>query len=357
MATATNEKEPQLTKQCSTCGATIVISPEDFVITCKFCGETTDVEGAKIPDHQMLPSLDSATIKANIDEFLRKNKIKAGASTEEIKVSYIPYWVVPFSSQTHYFGVQNSTVTRQKTETYKDSEGKTRTRTVNYSVPVYKPEEGDFSRSGRENVIARKHTAFYGFDKFQDTLFLENIKPFDYNSVKNLGADFINAEVNAHESQRETYGRVENENRSIAAGKVNKLVRCDSQISTQYPIYVHTPLWQARYKFQGKVYKVSAAGDSGKVVKGEIPLTLGRRITNLVLGLLLIAGGGIMAQLGYTMAQTNETMYVLMIIGIVLFVIGLFPSSTAFKMQLEKSDKIKRPPKQKGKQAPAKAAQ
>jgi len=48
-------------------------------------------------------------------------------------------------------------------------------------------------------------------------------------------------------------------------------------------------------------------------------------------------------------------MYVLLIIGIVLFVIGLLPSSTAFKMQLEKSDKIKRPPKQKGKPAPAPA--
>jgi len=350
MATAGSEKEPALTKPCPTCGATIVVSPEDFVITCKFCGETIDIEGMKIPDHQMIPSQDRSTIQANIDEFLRKNKIKAGASIEEVKASYIPFWLVPFSSQTHYFGVLNGTVTRQKTETYKDSEGKTRTRTVNYSVPVYKPEEGDFSRSGRENVLARKHTAFYGFDKFQASIFLENAQPFNFDSVKNLGADFINAEVNAHEAQQDTHGRVENDNRGIAAGKVSKLVRCDSQIQVQYPVYVHTSLWQARYKFQGKVYKVSAAGDSGKVVKGEVPLTLGRRITNLIIGLLLIVGGGIVAQLGYKLAQANETMYVLMIIGIVMLVIGFLPSSTAFRMQLEKSDKIKRPPKQKGKQ-------
>jgi hypothetical protein len=353
MAAAANEKEPELTKQCSNCSATIVVSPEDLVVTCKFCGETFDVEGTKIPDHQMLPSQDASTIKANIEEFLKKNKIKAGTSLDEIKVSYIPYWVVPFSSQTHYFGVLNGTVTRQKTETYKDSEGKTRTRTVNYTVNVYKPEEGDFSRSGRENVIGRKHTAFYGFDKFQSTIFLENIQPFKFESVKSLGAEFINAEVDAHESQRDAFGRVENENRGIAAGKVSKLVRCDSKIQTQYPIYVHTPLWQARYKFQGKIYKVSAAGDSGKVVKGEVPLTLGRRLTNLILGLALIVFGGVLAQNGYIMAQTNETMYLLLIIGIVLLIIGLVPSSTAFKMQLEKSDKIKKPPKKKAGAKPA----
>jgi len=314
--------------------------------------------GNKIPDHKMLPSQERSAIQANIQDFLRKNKIKQGASIEEVKASYIPWWLVPFSSQTHYFGVLNSTVTRQKTETYKDSEGKTRTRTVSYSVPVYKPEEGDFSRSGRENVIARKHTVFYGFDKFASTIFLENIEPFDFQKVKKHEAEFINAEVDAPEAQQDAYGRVENENRSIAASKVNKLVRCDSKVTLQYPTYVHAPLWTARYKFQGKVYKVSAAGDSGKVVKGEVPLTLGRRLTNLIIGLAIMVVGGIVAQVGFQNAQIpdNEMWYVAMIIGLVFMGISFMFTSTAFRMQLEKSDRIKKPPKKKAAPATAQAA-
>ncbi len=314
--------------------------------------------GNKIPDHKMLPSQERSAIEANIRDFLRKNKIKEGAALDEVKASYIPWWLVPFSSQTHYYGVLNSTVTRQKTETYRDAEGKTRTRTVSYSVPVYKPEEGDFSRSGRENVIARKHTVFYGFDKFASTIFLENIEPFDYQKVKKHEAEFINAEVNAHEAQQDAYGRVENENRSIAASKVNKLVRCDSKVTLQYPTYVHAPLWTARYKFQGKVYKVSAAGDSGKVVKGEVPLTLGRRLTNLIIGLAIMVVGGIVAQLGFQNGQIpdNEMWYIAMIIGLVVMGISFMFTSTAFRMQLEKSDRIKKPPKKKAAPVAAQAA-
>jgi predicted RNA-binding Zn-ribbon protein involved in translation (DUF1610 family) len=350
------EAEQSLVKKCVTCGNSIAVSPEDLVISCKFCGEVMDAGGKKIPNHQMLPSQESSAIQANIKDFLKKNKIKEGASIDEVKASYIPWWLVPFSSQTHFYGVLNGTVTRQKTETYKDSEGKMRTRTVSYSVPVYKPEEGDFSRSGRENVIARKHTVFYGFDKFASTIFLENVEPFDFQKVKKHDAEFINAEVDAHEAQQDAYGRVENENRAIAASKVSKLVRCDSKVTLQYPTYVHAPLWTARYKFQGKVYKVSAAGDSGKVVKGEVPLTLGRRMTNLILGLVIMVIGGIIAQIGFQNGQVvdQEAWYIATIIGLVLMGISFMATSTAFRMQLEKSDRIKRPPK-KAKVAPAAA--
>jgi len=222
---------------------------------------------------------------------------------------------------------------------------------------VYKPEEGNFARSGRENVIARKHTAFYGFDKFQDTIFLENVQPFDFNKVKVHAAEFINAEVDAHEAQMDAYGRVENGNRSIAAGKVSKLVRCDSQVNLKYPIYVHTALWTARYKFQGKVYKVSASGDSGKVVKGEVPLTLGRRMKNLILGLAIMVVASIVANYGFNEVQlnANDNGWIAVIIGIVIVALSFCPTSTAFKMQLEKSDKIKRPSKQKGQKPVARA--
>ncbi len=339
-----------MAKKCPTCGAVLAISPEDLVISCAYCGETMDVDGKKIPNHQMLPSMDTNTVRGNVLQFLKKNRISEGASIDELKAVYLPWWGVPFESDTHYFGVAQSSVQRQKTETYKDAEGNVRTRTVTYSVTVYKPEEGDFHRTGRENVIARKHTAFYGFDKFQDTIFLDNIQPFDFNHVKQHNAEFINAEVDAGEAQRDAFGRVENENRSIAAGKVYKLVRCDSNIRVDYPVYVHASLWQARYKFQGKSYKVSAAGDTGKVVKGEVPLTLGRRIFNLSIGLALMLVFAYVAQLGYDAFQgpDQEWGIIVMIIGLVVMGISFAFSQTAFRTQLEKSDKISRPKKQKG---------
>lgn len=337
--------EEDLTKNCTTCGAVIKLSPEDLVVTCQYCGETYDVDFNPVPGHKMLPTKHKNDIRKNVIEFLNDNRTDPELATIfEIKANYLPYWVVPFQSHTHYFGVEQSSVTRYRTRTrtVRDADGNTRTETYKepYQVTVYRPKEGDFNRNGNENVIARKHTAFYGFGEFQSTLFLDNICDFDYAQIEQADSEFINAEVDAHESQMITYGRVENQNRSIAAQGLHKLVRCDSQIQTNKPLYVHAPLWQVRYRFEDKVYKVSVAGDSGKVVKGEIPLTLKRRIFNYIIGMLLIIGGAVFGNWTYGMATgtTDETLgIILTIVAVVLIGLSILPLKNAFSIQLEKS--------------------
>lgn len=339
------ENQTEITKSCSNCGAVIAISPEDLVITCKFCGETFDVDGKKIPNHQLIPTKENNEITQNVENFLKKNKTDLDQATiQEVQLKYLPYWVVPFNSKTHYYGVLASSVTRYRTETrtVRTPDGKTRTETVQvpYQVSVYRPEEADFNRNGRENVIARKHTAFYGFNEFQSTLFLDNIIPFDFNKIKRLDAEFINAEVNSHEAQIETYGRVENTNRSIAQSRVQRLIRCDSVVNIDEPLYVHAPLWVVRYKFQDKIYKVSAAGDSGKIVKGEIPLTKKRRLINFILGVGLFFIFAILGNTGFNAFFVNSDDWGLFLtaISIVVMLVSFKPIKTSFQIQLEKSE-------------------
>jgi hypothetical protein len=332
----------ELTKQCPTCGVVIAISPEDVVITCKYCGSTFDVEGKKVPDHQMLPTLQEKAIKNNTIKFLQKHEgvtrgLDKQAVVEELKLNYIPYWVCPFNSNTHYFGVKQSSVTRTRVV----SDGKGGTKTESYTVPIYRPEEGDFARSGGEKVIARKHTAFYGFTNFEKKLKLDSIEAFDFEKIKSIDAEFINAEVNPVEASRESYGRVEDENRRIAGSRVNRLVRCDSKIEMYTPIYVHAPLWQVRYKFKNKVYKVSIIGDSGTILKGEIPLTLGRRAANYLAGLSLIIAGAIAGEYGFSLRSnilgtSGGLGLALMVLGAAAIVLSFILSRTAFRMQLEK---------------------
>lgn len=332
----------ELTKPCPTCGVIIAISPEDVVITCKYCGSTFDVEGKNVSDHQMLPTLQEKAIKSNTIKFLQKHEgvtrgLDKQAVIEELKLNYIPYWVCPFNSNTHYYGVKRSTVTRTST-TY-DRAGNPHTRT--YSVPIYREEAGDFAGSGGEKVIARKHTAFYGLNNFEKKLKLDGTEAFDFEKIKSLEAEFINAEVNPMEASREAYGWVEDENRRIAGSKVYKLVRCDSKIEMYNPIYVHAPLWQVRYKFKNKVYKVSIIGDSGTILKGEIPLTLGRRAANYLGGLSLIILGAISGQYGFSILNNILNMSgwlgnLLIILGVAAIALSFVLTRTAFRMQLEK---------------------
>lgn len=316
-----------------------------MVVTCQYCGETYDLDFNTIPDHKMLPTKHKNDVRKNVIEFLDDNKTDPELATIfEIKANYLPYWIVPFNSHTHYFGVEQSSVTRYrtKTRTVRDADGNTRTETYKeaYQVTVYRPKEGDFNRNGKENVIARKHTAFYGFSEFQSTLFLDNIQDFNYDAIEAADSEFINAEVDTHEAQMLTYGRVEDQNRAIASQGLSKLVRCDSQIETLKPLYVHAPLWQVRYRFEDKVYKVSVAGDSGKVVKGEIPMTLKRRIINYIVGMILIIAGSISGSFSFNMITTasNETWGVIItIIAVIVMGLSIIPLKKAFSIQLEKS--------------------
>ncbi|MFX0100106.1 MAG: hypothetical protein ACFFCS_11040 [Candidatus Hodarchaeota archaeon] len=337
-----SEEEVSMVKNCTTCSASIRVSPEDLVITCPYCGDTFDAGGNKIPDHQMLPTVPGDQIKENFMGFLKKNKVAVeNVSLDEVHLQYIPYWLVPFQSTTDYYGVKNGTVTRQRQVQYKDREGNTRTRTENYTVNVYKPVEDSFPRTGRENIIARKHTAFYGFENYQRGLHLDAIEPFDFAKIKEYEADFINAEVDVEEAKRDAHGSVENENRSIARSKVDKLVRCDSNINLGIPMYAHAPLWQARYKFQGKNYKMSANGVNGKVAKGEVPLTLGRRLVNYIIGIAIMMVGAIVGSF-IGMSEDDSMKIVGLIVGLAVMAISFVVTRTAFKMQLEKGEKMKK---------------
>jgi hypothetical protein len=334
----------ELTKKCSTCGAVLKISPEDLVITCNYCGETFDIEGKAVPNHKMLPTVDLDTIHGNIKEFLKKKRTNLNlVSMEETKLNYIPYWVSLFDSQTHYYGVEQSSVTRTrtKTRTITGADGKQRTETYteSYTVPVYSPTEGDFNRTGRENVLARKHTAFFGFDEYQETLSLEGIQDFDFQKIKSLNADFINAEVDPLEAQRTAFGRVENDNRNIANSRVYKLIRCDSNINVSNPEYVHAPLWQVRYRFDNKLFKVGASGNNGKILKGEIPITLKKRIISLSVGILILFLG---AALGQGALFFNEDWsIILVIIGVIIMILSFLITKNAFRVQIVKREKIK----------------
>jgi hypothetical protein len=285
-----------------------------------------NVDFNKVQGHKMIPTKSQKEVRS------------------KVKAIYLPFWFVPFDSSTHFYGVQQGSVTRYRTRTrtVRDSDGKTHTETYQeaYQVPVWRPVESNFNRSGRYSVIARKHAAFYGFHEFVSTLFLDNLVDFDYKLTKKDNCEFINAEVEKHEAQMETYGNVENDNRAQAASGLSRLVRCDSKVTVQDPLYVHAPLWLVRYSFNDKDYKVAIAGDSGKVLKGEIPISQKKRIINYAIAVVVLLAGAVLGNFGLPLAMVEETqVWGIIMIIIALVGIGLtaIPVRLAFKIQLEKS--------------------
>ena len=293
----------------------------------------------------MIPTKSQKEVRSNVEAFLKDQRVDMNlVSFEEVKSIYIPFWIVPFKSHTKFYGVQQGSVTRYRTKTRRvtDSNGKTRTETYQeaYQVTVWRPIDSEFNRNGRHSILARKHAVFYGFHEFVTTLLLDNLVDFDFEQIKKDKCEFINAEIEENDAQMQTYGDIENQNRSKAGSGLSRLVRCDSDVDIGDPLYVHAPLWLVRYSFNDKDYKVAVAGDSGKVLKGEIPISTKKRIINYAIAVVVLLAGAVLGNFGLPLAMVEDTQ----IWGIIMIVVALvgmgltaLPIRMAMKMQLEKS--------------------
>ena len=224
----------------------------------------------------------------------------------------------------------------------RDSEGKTRTETYQeaYQVTVYRPVDSEFNRTGRHSILARKHAVFYGFHEFITSISLDNLVDFDFELTRKDNCEFINAEIEEHEAQMQTYGDIENQNRSKAGSGLYRLVRCDSDVDVGDPLYVHAPLWLVRYSFNDKDYKVAIAGDSGKVLKGEIPISTKKRIINYAIAIVMLLAGAVLGNFGFPLLEYEDTQIwgiIMLIIAVVGIGLTALPIRMAMKMQLEKS--------------------
>ncbi len=284
-------------------------------------------------------------MRSNVEQFLRDNKVDLNdIQIEEVKAIYIPFWIVPFKSHTDYYGVQRGSVTRYRTRTrrVRDSDGNYRTETYQeaYQVTVWRPVESSFNHNGRHSILARKHAVFYGFREFISSLSLENIVDFDFELTRKDNCEFINAEIEEHDAEMQTFGAIENQNRSKAGSGLSRLVRCDSDVDVGDPLYVHAPLWLIRYSFNDKDYRVAVAGDSGKVLKGEIPISTKKRIINYVVAIVMLIAGAAIGTVGMYFLPTEETEIwgiIMMIVGVACTGLTALPIRIAMKMQLEKS--------------------
>ena len=138
----------------------------------------------------------------------------------------------------------------------------------------------------------------------------------------------------------QTYGDIENQNRSKAGSGLYRLGRCDSDVDVGDPLYVHAPLWLVRYSFNDKDYKVAIAGDSGKVLKGEIPISTKKRIINYAIAIVMLLAGAVLGNFGFPLLEYEDSQIwgiIMLIIAVVGIGLTALPIRMAMKMQLEKS--------------------
>jgi len=299
--------------KCSVCNGNVKTGPDDVVITCTYCGQTTTIEGKDIGDHLMESAVDGEKRLEQFQGFLDKNKgmnksLVRGAQVVENRLIFVPVWTSKVKADTWYKGYKTVQVPVQRQETYRDSEGNTQTRTVTEYETGYVPVQDEIHTDTNEPMLARKGAKFYGLEEYLDKIDLKRSEPYNFNKIKDLEPAILNAEIGSEEYEKAVHGRVADRHRSQAASGLAELFDCRTTTNVRGTTYLQTPFSLIRYKFQGDLYKAALDGHTGKVVLGEIPITMGQRALWAFIGLIgvILSGvGGEVLGIGLNMAEDN----------------------------------------------------
>ncbi|MHA1905365.1 MAG: hypothetical protein ACW97A_13115, partial [Candidatus Thorarchaeota archaeon] len=163
--------------KCTVCNGNVRTGPDDVVVTCTYCGNTTTIEGKDIGDHLMESGVDADARIYEFRKFLDKNKginksLVKGAQVVENTIIYVPIWTAKVKADSWYKGYKTVQVPVQRTRTVRDSDGNTRTETYTDYETGYVPVQDEIHTDTDERLLARKGASLYGLEEYLEKVSL-----------------------------------------------------------------------------------------------------------------------------------------------------------------------------------------
>ena len=284
------------TRRCTSCGATAEFPAGAVSATCSYCASPlVDGERATLAVDRVAPFRVTRNVaQEKLKELLRghfwaPSAIRQGV-VDDHKVRGV---LVPFYA---YSGIARSRFQAEvgiyyyRTETYRDSQGKTRTRRKRVTEW--------FSHSGSAILALEDHlvSASAGLPEAESNA----LEPFDLGRAMAFDAGLISgweAELPSldraradHTARLEVNGlearRVAHE---LLPGDVGTVSGLNTDITLERCDVVLLPVWMATFKHGEKVFRQLVNGQSGKAI-GEVPVSWVKVGIAITIGLLLITG-------------------------------------------------------------------
>ena len=283
--------EVQLLK-CPGCQADITLKPEQTTVV---AGGAT--HKAMKPQYLLPFSVDRDQSRSLFRQWLNKRRLapkelkRRAELAEPVKGFYLPFWTYDAATATNYTGERGEHY--QETQTVKDKDGKTSTRTV--TKTRWYPARGRVSRFFDDVLIAAS--------KSLPEKLLNRFKSWDLSKMV-AAADQYLAGFNAEsytidireglEKAKEVMRRqIEQDVRRDIGGDAQRIHRMDTSYNELTFKYILLPVWAVVYRFNGKFYSVVINGQTGEV-QGERPFSA-IKIILLVLAIAAAIGAGYLA--------------------------------------------------------------
>ncbi len=287
------------TTQCPQCGASIEITPDAIIFVCQYCGWAGSPDGLEAKGYSMLPPLPRTQIEEKATQFL-KSKLHESfvqSSITEAKYIAIPFWRIMVWAHTRF----NGYATRTKTQTY--YVGK---QAMTRSYTVYVPTQGEWTDQIEFKTVARKNAVFFGLDEITAMIGRSEAVPLDPKVLIAQKMQVLDIEISVEEADDSARNHAEDQHLHRAQSQTSKLYDChtDTRIAsgslTLYPVY------NLGYEFEGRTYRMALDGATGEVVKAELPMTRGLRLTYAAVGYIALGAFTLAAFILSLSAQTQS---------------------------------------------------
>jgi len=236
--------------RCSNCRAPITYKQGELLATCSYCGFTVVIPTEKtfmLKHSMVLPRLTDVDARRVLGNwmgigFLKPSDLARHSTIKEMRLTMLPFWLVPLECASKYEGTFERLGTPQE-------------------------RSGVLSRSYDWLICARKLEAFPTRDYLLEP---GSLVPFDFRILPS-SAEVMNCEVEDTEAIEKAKAEVEDLHKAILSDNIDKFLEFTSSFNLGEEVYLHLPFWFITYEYRGGRYLVLVDAASGRVVRGDFP--------------------------------------------------------------------------------------
>ncbi len=286
--------------KCESCHAISVFDPDRVAQCCDFCGSPAIVPVDNLRDavtpESLLPAvIPNTQVRDQLREWYRSrwwapNQLKRSALTDTLHGIYLPYWT--FDAHVDADWTAESGYYYYVTESYRGSDGKTRTRQVRRTR--WERSSGSLSHFFDDDVVPGTvgvhNTLLRKVEPFPT---LTDLKPYDPAYVR--GWTVERYQVDLRQAAATSRQQMEAVIRQLCSREVPGDTQRNLQFSSFYQgrtfKHILVPVWLVTYTYGKRNYQVVVNGYTGKMA-GEHPLSwvkIGLAVIGVILMVLLLA--------------------------------------------------------------------
>ena len=282
--------------RCQSCQAISVFDPERVGQRCDFCGSSALVPYEEIKEAFSPESLLPIKVSENqVRDSIRRwyasrwfapNRLRRAALTDTVKGLYIPYWT--FDAQVRADWTAESGYYYYETETYRDSDGQTRTRQVQKVRWV--PSSGHLDHFFDDELVPASRGVH--------SEMLERIEPFPTKELVGYQPGFLSGwvveryQIDLVAAAQAARAKMDAETTNLCAAQVpgdtHRFLQVHPDYSGQTFKHILVPIWLLTYNYGARAFQVVINGYTG-VIAGRYPKSW-IKITLAVLAGLAVAG-------------------------------------------------------------------